>query len=150
MTTVRLGDRVEVQYLRLINGGEATQPEREGKVLEFVVGSKRVIPGISFGVVGMVEGEEKRLTLSPKDAYGAVHPTLIQEVARKRFPSHLQLQVGQRLAAKKPSSGRRRQVKVLEVRPDSVLVDGNHPLAGRTLEVQLHLVALHSRRNGVE
>ena len=145
MTTASLGDRVRVQYLELLKkSGSATERHRARQVLHFTVGSKEVIPGISFGIVGMAEGEKKRLTLQPKDAYGAVRPKLIKEVSRRRFPSSLALYVGQRLTATGVESGRRRKVQVVEIKADTVVVDGNHPLAGKVLEVEVQLVSLAS------
>ncbi len=144
MTTAKLGDRVRVQYLELLKDGTATEKQRGRQVLQFTVGSKEMIPGVSFGMVGMAEGEQKRLTLQPKDAYGAVRPKLIKEVPRQRFPAGLHLHVGQRLTATGVDSGRRRRVQVLEIKPDAVVVDGNHPLAGKVLEVEVQLLSLDS------
>jgi peptidylprolyl isomerase len=142
MTRAKLGDRVRVQYLELLQNGTATKKHHRRQVLQFTVGSKEVIPGISFGIVGMTEGEQRRLTLQARDAYGDVRPKLIKEVPRKRFPAGLRLFVGQRLTAKGVASGRRRQVHVREIGPDNVIVDGNHPLAGKILEVEVQLISL--------
>jgi len=144
MSTAKLGDRVRVQYLGLRKDGAGTGRSHKRKVLEFVVGSKDVIPGISFGVLGMAEGDQKRMTLQPKDAYGKVHRKLIKEVPRQRFPSNLDLHVGQRLTATGVTSRRQRQVEVVEVKSESVVVDGNHPLAGEVLEVEIQLLSLDS------
>ena len=149
MNRAKLGDRVRVQYLGLLKDGTATDKHRGRQVLEFIVGSKEVISGISLAVVGMAKGEEKRLTLQPKDAYGAVRRKLIKEIPRQRFPSHLELCVGKRLTSVGVSSGRRRQVQVVEIKPDTVVVDGNHPLAGKILEVEVQLVSLASAAPGV-
>ena len=143
MTKAKLGDRVRVQYLGLLNDGTAAEKHRGRKVLEFTVGSKEVIPGISLGVVGMAKGEQKRLTLQPQDAYGAVRRKLIKEIPRQRFPTHLDLCVGKRLTSIGVTSGRRRRVQVVDIKPDTVVVDGNHPLAGKVLEVEVQLVSLH-------
>jgi peptidylprolyl isomerase len=142
MVKAKLGDRVRIQYLELLEDGTATRRQRGRQVLQFIVGSKEVIPGISFGTVGMAEGEQKRLTLQPKDAYGAVRPKLIKEVPRQQFRSGLDLRVGQRLVAIGKDSGRRRRVQVLQIKPETVVVDGNHPLAGKVLEVEVQLVSL--------
>lgn len=144
MNRAKLGDRVRVQYLGLLKDGTATGKQRGRQVLEFTVGSKEVIPGISQAVVGMAKGEEKRLTLQPADAYGAVHRKLIREIPRQRFPSHLDLCVGKRLTSIGVTSGRRRRVQIVEIKPDTVIVDGNHPLAGKVLEVEVQLVSLAS------
>lgn len=145
MTRAKLGDRVRVQYLELLQNGDATEKQRRRHVLHFTVGSKEVIPGISLGIVGMAEGEQKRLTLQAKDAYGAVRPRLIKDVPRQQFPTELRLFVGQRLTATGVVSRRRRQVHVVDIRPDKVTVDGNHPLAGKILEVELQLITLKPR-----
>jgi peptidylprolyl isomerase len=144
MATAKLGDRVRVQYLGLRTEGRGTGSPHKRKVLEFTVGSKEVMPGISFGVLGMSEGEQKRLTLQPKDAYGVVQRKLIKEVPRQRFPSHLDLRAGKRLTATGVVSGRKRLVAVVEVKPETVVVDGNHPLAGEVLEVEIQLLSLDS------
>jgi FKBP-type peptidyl-prolyl cis-trans isomerase 2 len=143
------GDRVRVQYVRLLEDGTATQKHSGRQVLEFFVGSKAVIRGISLGVVGMAHGEEKRLTLEPKDAYGAVHYKLIRKVPRERFRIDLDLGVGKRLISRGPTSSRRR-VRVVAIREATVVVDGNHPLAGKVLEVELQLVALETPSGSAE
>ena len=144
MNRAKLGDRVRVQYLGLLKDGTAAERHRRRQVLEFTVGSKEVIAGISLGVVGMAKGEQKRLTLEPKDAYGAVRRKLIREIPRQRFPTHLDLRVGKRLTSIGVNSGRRRRVQVVEIKRDTVVVDGNHPLAGKVLEVEFQLVSLAS------
>jgi FKBP-type peptidyl-prolyl cis-trans isomerase 2 len=141
---VKPGDRVRVQYSRL---SDDVAPDRQShrKRMEFTVGSREVISGLSLGVVGMARGEKKRLTIDPRDAYGPVRRELIKEVPRRRFPAKLQLSVGQRLTAVGVTSRRRRQVKVVEVNAETVVIDGNHPLAGRVLLVEVRLIALDSR-----
>jgi peptidylprolyl isomerase len=139
---VRIGDRVRVQYLGLLSGGRRTDPSREREVLKFTAGGAEVISGVSFGVVGMRVGEQKRLSLTAEQAYGPIDLKLIRTVPRARFPQGLELCAGRQLMATGVRSGRRRRVTVLEVRPDVVVVDANHPLAGESLEVELQLIAL--------
>jgi peptidylprolyl isomerase len=139
MDRAKAGDHVRVQYFAPAKrGATAMRPGRT--VLEFTVGSGEVIPGISLGVVGMAEGEKKQLVLQPQDAYGVVRRQLIKEIPRERFPG-LDLRVGKRLATVN-ASGKRRRVKVLEIKPNSVVVDGNHPLAGKVLKLEIRLLSL--------
>jgi FKBP-type peptidyl-prolyl cis-trans isomerase 2 len=140
MDKAKSGDRVRVQYSAPAKRGETDR--RPGHtVLEFIVGSGTVIPGISLGVVGMAVGERKHLVLQPPDAYGAIDSKLIKQVPRKKFPRHLELHVGKRLAAVNASGGRRR-VKIVQVKRNSVVVDANHPLAGKVLDVEIELIDL--------
>src|SRR5437660_577346 len=99
----KTGDRVRVHFSKL---SAATGKLRRPEVLEFTVGSKEVIPGLSEGVVGMARGEKKRLTLDPQDAYGSVRRDLFKEVPRGKFPATLALSVGKRLTAVGVVSGR--------------------------------------------
>lgn len=137
MEVAKAGDQVRVRYFP--PGRPGRHPD--GKLLEFTVGSGDVIPGLSLGVVGMAPGEEKHLVLQPEDAYGVVRRQLIKEVPRKKFPQHLDLHPGKRLATVN-AAGRRRRITVVRIKRDSVVVDANHPLAGKVVEVDVRLISL--------
>jgi peptidylprolyl isomerase len=117
------------------------------KTCEFTVGSKEVSRGLSLGVVGMAPGDRKQLTLKPHEAYGAVKPKLIQQIPLERFPQHIALKVGKRLTAFMTSSGRRQSFRVTEINAEFVTVDGNHPLAGKVIELEVSLISLDSSSN---
>jgi len=141
MPQAKVGDQVRVQYARVRKQSNGSKPP-EPKVLEFTVGSLDVMPGLSLGVVGMTPGEQKRFTLQPSDAYGLVKPGLIKEIPRHQFPKRLVLRVGKRLTALGGTSGRRRRVRVVEIKPKSVIVDGNHLLAGKVVELEVTLISV--------
>jgi FKBP-type peptidyl-prolyl cis-trans isomerase 2 len=144
ITTAQVGDRVRIQYSRLPERAAKPGGPKNQKTLEFTAGSGEVFPGLSFGVVGMSPGERKRFTLQPRDAYGDIEPKLIRKIPRQRFPKHVQLHVGKRLTAVHGSAGHRRRVTVIEIEPDSVVVDGNHPLAGKVVKLEISLLSLDS------
>lgn len=139
----KLGDRVRVEYTGPMSDGTSKNGlgRRE---FEFTVGSDEVLSGISRGVVGMAVGERKQLTLEPQDAYGPVRRDRIKEISRRRLPGNLEPFVGTRLAKVSATSGRRRKVRIVEVKAVTVVVDGNHPFAGKVLEVELLLMSLRS------
>lgn len=143
MHEAQIGDRVRVQYFRIPECGAATMQRRVPKTCEFTVGSSDVFAKLSLGVVGMTPGERKRLTLQPVEAYGKPQRKLIRQIPRKRFPKHLVLKVGQRLTVVHGITVRRR-VTVVEIKRDTVLVDGNHPLSGKVIELEIMLISLDS------
>jgi peptidylprolyl isomerase len=144
MNRAMLGDRVRVQCSELLKDGAAARWYC-GRQMQFTVGSDdEVVAGISLGVVGMATGEQKRLALQPKDAYGAVRRELIKELPRTSFRAGLSLYVGKTLTAVGKRSGRRRRIRVVDLQPQTVVVDGNHPLAGKVLVVKLLLISLDS------
>jgi peptidylprolyl isomerase len=147
MHTAKPGDRVRIQYSRLPERAAAPGGTRRQRTLEFIVGSRDVFPTLSFGVVGMAPGDRKQFTLQPHEAYGDVQPRLIRQIPRQKFPKHLLLHVGKRLTAVHGIAGSRRKVTVVEIQPDMVTVDGNHPLAGKVIELEVSLLTLDSSAN---
>ena len=147
MHIAKLGDRVRIQYSRVPTNGAGTDKPRAPRTLEFTVGSAKLLASVSLGVVGMAPGDRKRLSLQPNEAYGVLQPGLVQEIPRQRFPKHLVLRVGKKLTATERVSRRRRRVRVVEIRPGAVVVDGNHPLAGQVIELEIGLITLDSSSN---
>jgi FKBP-type peptidyl-prolyl cis-trans isomerase 2 len=157
MAQAKVGDRVRVQCVRVrtqtngtgtaprskLPGSKASSPKPSSpKLLEFIVGSPGVMPGLSNGVAGMSPGELRRFTLQPDDAYGPVQPGLIKEIPRHQFPKRIVLRVGKRLSAMSTLSGSRRKVRVVEIKPGVVVVDGNHLLAGKVVELDVTMISI--------
>jgi FKBP-type peptidyl-prolyl cis-trans isomerase 2 len=95
----------------------------------------------------MVPGDRKRFSLQPHEAYGVIKPKLIRQIPRSKFSQRIVLEVGKRLTAVHGIGGRRRRVTIVEIRPDSVIVDGNHPFAGKVVEIEVSLLTLDSSSN---
>lgn len=144
MLTAKIGDRVRILYSRVPAAAAPPTKAPVRKTCEFVVGSSQVFRSLSLGVVGMAQGDRKRLTLQPREAYGNVQPKLIRQIPRERFPKHVVLRVGKRLTAILGATGRRHRIRVVKINPDSVVVDGNHPLAGKVVELEICLVSIDS------
>lgn len=145
MHIAQLGDRVRVQCARVRRPTPAAF--RPAKEFEFIVGSHSILRGLSLGVVGMSQGEHKCLKLPAAEAYGPVKNRLIREVPRSQFPPHLTLRVGKQLTARFRATGRRHKVRIVEIKPDSVIVDGNHPLAGKNVTLEVHLISVDASAN---
>ena len=69
------------------------------------------------------------------------------QIPRERFPQHIALKVGKQLTAFVAASGRRRRVRIVEINGESVTVDGNHPLAGQVIELEVNLISVDSSAN---
>ena len=144
MHTAQLGDRVRIHYSSVRKTLAPSDQPLGHRELEFTVGTGGMIPTISLGVVGMAQGEHKRFTLQPDEVNGAAQPRLIREIPRRRLPKDLVLKVGKRLTAVQRISGRRRQVTVVEVRLESIIVDEERPLVGKVVELEVTLISVDS------
>ncbi len=136
---VKNNDTVQVHYTGKLTNGQIFDSSVDKQPLEFQLGQGQIIPGFEQGLIDMTVNEKKTVTIPEAEAYGAVRKELFQEVPKNDLPSEIDPKVGMGLMAKNPD-GTERQLRVAEVRNDSILIDANHPLAGQDLVFDLELV----------
>lgn len=143
MQTAKKGDKVKVHYHGKLTDG-TTFDSSEGRTpLEFEVGSGQVIPGFDDGVTGLAVGEKRTVEIPADQAYGPVSENHIFDFPKTQFPEEMipELQVGMPLQMQ-TETGQPVQVTVKEVKEDSVVLDANHPLAGKDLIFDIELVEI--------
>jgi FKBP-type peptidyl-prolyl cis-trans isomerase SlyD len=99
--------------------------------LSYLHGKGNIIPGLEKALAGKSAGDRLEVTVAPEQGYGPRDERLVQTLPRSRFEQGTALQPGMQLRATTPRGAR--IVTVVKVERDFVTVDGNHPLAGRTL-----------------
>ena len=127
-------DKVTLDYEGKLETGEifdTSKHEEHSHPLTFVVGEKQVIPGFEKAVLGMNVDEEKEFEIAPEDAYGMPDERLFQEVPRNVLPSEPQPEVGMTLIMQTQQGNI--PVMISEVKENSVILNLNHPLAGKKL-----------------
>lgn len=135
---VEAGKRVTLHYVLSINS-EPMESTIEKEPLTFVVGSKSVIPGLEAQLMGMKIGEDKKIIIDAKDAYGPVNSNAFKEVPKSALPPQTEFKPGLLVEADDPQGGAIPGV-VWEVKADSVVINFNHPLAGQTLEFDVKIL----------
>jgi peptidylprolyl isomerase len=139
--TAKEGDTVKINYTGTLEDGSEFDSSRDREPLEFTIGSGQVIPGFNDAVIGMKVGEKKTITIPPEEAYGPHNEQMVITIPRSQFPPDMELTVGQQIQSQQPG-GRIMRATVLELSPDSVKIDANHPLAGKTLTFDIELVEI--------
>jgi len=135
----KAGDTIKVDYVgKLDDGSVFDSSEDHGRPLEFEVGKGQVIKGFDDAVLGMGEGEEKEFSITPSDAYGEHDPTLVQKVPIEIFPQDAKLAPGLLFEAGLPT-GEKVPAMIAAVDGNTVSVDLNHPLAGKTLNFKIKI-----------
>lgn len=132
------GKTVKVEYTLTVDG-KVVDSTKGGRPIEFKAGAHQLIPGFEKAVMGMKVGQEKSFTVKPEDGYGPVNPKAFREVPRKQLPADITPKVGMTLYAE-AKGGRPVPVRIKEVKKDSVIIDFNHPLAGKTLHFHVKVV----------
>ena len=139
MQQVKIGDTVKVHYHGRLTDG-TTFDSSEGRApLEFKVGSGSVIKGFDEGVMGMQVGDKKRVEIPAHEAYGVSEPGRIMEFPREQFPPNIEPEIGMQLNMTS-GNGEAFPVVIAEVQDDVILLDANHPLAGKDLVFDIELV----------
>lgn len=141
MQKVKSGDKVKVHYHGKLTDGTTFDSSEGREPLSFEVGSGQVIPGFDEGVTGMEVGEKKTINIPYDQAYGEKRDDLMMEFPIDKFPADLKPEVGMALNMSN-QEGHQFPVIITEVRDESVILDANHPLAGKDLVFDLELMGI--------
>lgn len=142
MSQVKKDDTVKVHYTgKLIDGQVFDSSVERGEPIKFTMGQGQLIPGFEEGLIDMEVNEKKTINISKADAYGEVRDELIQEVPKDQLPEDITPEVGMGLVSK-TQDGQDINLIVKEVKDDTITVDGNHPLAGKSLIFDLEVVEI--------
>jgi len=134
------GRKVSVEYTLTLEDGTTADTNVGGEPLVFEQGAHQILPALEEALDGMKVSESRKVTLPPEKGYGAVVPELVQEVDLQLVPEEGRF-AGAQLAAQ-DEDGNQRFAVVREVREGTVLVDLNHPLAGRTLVFDVKVLSI--------
>lgn len=129
--TVSNGKQVTLEYTMKLDDQSVIDTNVGGEPLKVTQGSHEVIPGVEKAISGMAVGEKKQFTIAPADGYGTIDPKAFQEIDKKMVPTDAQ-KVGTQLEGK-TADGRKVFPRISEVKNETVVLDFNHPLAGKTL-----------------
>ncbi|MFO7758786.1 MAG: peptidylprolyl isomerase [Roseovarius sp.] len=141
MTQVKSGDTVRVHYKGTLTDGQTFDSSEGRDPLEFTVGSGQIIPGLEAAVEGMTVGDKKTVEVPVDQAYGQPDPNAQQAVPRGDIPEDIPLDLGTQLQVQTPQ-GQVMPVTVVEVTDEQVVLDANHPLAGKDLTFAIEVVEI--------
>jgi len=137
----KVGDSVKVHYTCKLEDGSVFATSRNKEPLEFEIGGAELIPGLQEAVVGMAAGETKTVSVPPEMAYGPYHEEMTATIDRSMVPPDIKLEMGVSLKVKH-ADGHESNAFVTELTDTTAEVDGNHPLAGKNLVLDLELLEL--------
>ena len=140
--TVDDGMVVSMDYtLRLDDDEEVADTSAGREPLEFVQGGGQIIPGLEQEIYGMGVGDEKSVVVPPAEGYGETDTEAYQLMPLEAFPADMTVEPGMGLELR-DVSGQVVQAYVADVRPEGILLDFNHPLAGKTLHFEVKITGL--------
>ncbi len=141
MSKATKGNNVKVHYTGKLTDDTVFDSSREREPLEFTVGAGQMIKGFDEAVEGMAVGESKNVTIPSAEAYGPKKDEAIVTVSKTQLPEGLKPEVGMQLEASQPD-GRKQMLSIVEVKDEDVVLDGNHPLAGKDLVFDIEVMEI--------
>jgi FKBP-type peptidyl-prolyl cis-trans isomerase SlyD len=140
-STLRVEDNmvVSLAYRLTATNGETTHPDGKASAKQIVQGRRKVVQGIEQALYGMAVGEEKSVVVPATEGYGEVDPQAVRTLPRKSVASFAEATPGSQLRLLHKSSGQVHRARVVDVQPDTIVLDFNHPLAGKTLHYDLRV-----------
>lgn len=141
MSTAQPGNTLHIHYKGTLDDGTVFDSSEGRDPLAFELGSGQIIPGLDAGVTGMALGETRSVRVEPEEAYGTHDPAMVQGVDRAGIPADIPTDPGTQLQMQ-TQDGQMLNVTVVEVTETEVILDANHPLAGKALTFDVELVAI--------
>lgn len=135
---IEKGKKVDVEFTLTLDDGSTVQSNVGGPPLDFVAGEGPIIPGLEAAPQGKAARERVKVRIPPDQAYGPVDPKKVQEVPLDKIPEDSR-KVGTLLSAQ----GFDGPIRVAEVRPDVVVLDFNHLLAGKALTFDVFMLSIN-------
>jgi len=109
--------------------------------LTYLHGLNQLIPGLERELTDKATGDQIKVTVKPEDGYGIVNPDLIQKVPHDAFQEIENVEPGMELQSTGPD-GEIQVITVQEIDDQGVTVNGNHSLAGETLNFDVRIEAV--------
>lgn len=140
VSAIQAGSSVQIEYTLKDDRGTVIESSEGRGPVTFTQGEQQLIPGLERALLGLRAGDKKQVTVKPEEAYGAADPAAVTEVAKTMLPPDA-LVVGTVLMAR-GAQGESRPVRVKEIKESTVVLDLNHPLAGKTLVFDVRVLAV--------
>jgi len=130
---------VTFNYTLKDTDGNLLDSTDNGGPFSFITGNMQVLPGLEEALGSMIIGSKKNIKLAAADAYGEYDENAIQKVNRSLFPEEAELERGMTYFAHSPE-GQPLQFVITKIENEDITVNFNHPLAGKDLEFDVHLL----------
>jgi FKBP-type peptidyl-prolyl cis-trans isomerase SlyD len=139
---MQIADEMAVSiHFKLTNPkGELLDSSEGDEPLEYIQGHGFIVPGLEQALLGKSAGDRVQVVVSPAEGYGERDEEKLQSVPRDAFDSDATIEPGMRFQAE--SDDGEVLVTVAQVDGDTVVIDGNHPLAGETLHFDVQVVSV--------
>ncbi len=142
MSQAKQGDTVRVHYHGTLEDGTVfSSTYDENEPFEFTIGKGSVLPKFEKAVIGMNKGDKRTVSVPPEDGYGQHKKEFVFAMDRAQAPANLELELGKRLQIR-TNQGTTAVATITAITENTVVLDANDPLAGKTLKFEIELLEI--------
>ncbi len=141
MAVAKSGDKVKVHYVGTLDDGSVFDSTEGVEPFEFTIGAGEVLPEFENAIIGLEPGKSIKIRINSENAYGVYREDLCFPVERSYFPENVEPKIGEFFSLQL-KNGNTVVVKVKEILNNTVILDANHPLAGKDLNFDIKLVEI--------
>ncbi|MGD2168790.1 MAG: FKBP-type peptidyl-prolyl cis-trans isomerase [Chlamydiota bacterium] len=134
------GKQVSLEYSVFLQDGKMIDSNVGEEPVVFLQGSHQILPALEEAIRGLREGDTKKITLLPAQAYGEVDPEAFRDVDPNAIPEQMRYEGA--ILGVQDEFGQQYRIRIHEIKEDKVVVDFNHPLAGQTLTFDMKILAV--------
>jgi len=140
MSLAKLGDKVKIHYTERLENGEVLDTSEGSQPLEITIG-KNLVPVLEKAVQGMEIGQAKTFRVQPKEAHGSRPREIMIVVKKSDLHQSITPSIGQHMKIRK-HDGSLINAVITTIKRDTIELDTNYPLAGKTLIFDIKLVEI--------
>ena len=141
MSAAKAGDVVRVHFTGTLDNGDIFASTKDNEPLEFTIGGGSTFKKFDENIIGMKIGDTKKITVAPDDGFGRRDDNLVFKVDKEGIPQQFMLAVGKKLQVNQ-EKGKVVDMLVTEVDDETITLDANYPLAGKTLTFDVKLMEI--------
>lgn len=134
---------VQIQYTLKDDAGKTIDSSQGGEPLTYLHGHGNLIPGMERELAGKKKGDKLQIVIAPADGYGEYDEKLVQHIPRTAIEGESELTEGMQVHAQSDDGGVL-TLTITQLDKETATLDGNHPLAGKTLHFDVEIVAVRA------
>jgi FKBP-type peptidyl-prolyl cis-trans isomerase SlyD len=129
---------VSIEYVLRDDQGDVIDSSEGDEPLAYIHGHEQIVPGLENALAGRIKGDAVDAVIAPKDGYGDHDDELIIRITRDELPPEMVPEVGMEIGAEDEDG--EQMYMITEINGPELTLDGNHPLAGKTLHFAVKIV----------
>ncbi len=141
MKTAERGSYVKLHYTVTLESGEVVGSSKRSAPLAFTIGKRKVLKKLEQGIIGMQIDEKRRIEIPPEEGFGMRDNSLVMKIKKEELPTQKDIAIGRTVQFMNETGGMVNLI-ITDVGDDHVIVDANHPFAGKTVIYEVVLLAV--------